>query len=114
MKLLSFIYGIKNSSLFKASGVYTISSIINASIPFILLPILTNKLSPADYGIVAMFQLVTNLVYPFIGLNLEGAIARKYYDNDGKKFSSYIGTCFFLSGISFLIISIIFFSKLII
>lgn len=112
MKLLSFIYGIKNSSLFKASGVYTISSIINASIPFILLPILTNKLSPADYGIVAMFQLVTNLVYPFIGLNLEGAIARKYYDNDGKKFSSYIGTCFFLSGISFLIISIIFFFKI--
>ena len=106
------LFSFRKSSLFKSSSVYTISSIINASIPFILLPILTRRLSPSDYGIVAMFQLLVSIIYPFIGINLEGAIARKYYDNLNTDFSRYIGSCFVISIVSFVIISIIFYANL--
>ena len=84
------------SSLVRSSSIYTISNFINAAIPLILLPILTKKLSPADYGIIAMFQIAVSIVYPFIGMNLEGSIQRKYFDNDNTHLPSYIGNCFLL------------------
>ena len=100
------------SNLFKSSSIYTLSSILNASIPFILLPILTNRLSPTDYGVVAMFQLLVSIIYPFIGVNLEGAIARKYYDDEKNSFSSYIGSCFVITLISFFFFSLLLLIKI--
>ena len=93
------------SSLIRSSGIYTFSSIINSAIPLILVPILTRKLTPADYGIVAMFQLAVSVIFPFIGMNLEGSIARKYYDKDNTDFPSYIGTCIVLVLCSFIVVS---------
>lgn len=80
------------SSLIRSSGVYTIASFTNAAIPFVLLPLLTTHLTPSDYGIITMFATVQAFLYPFIGVNLEGAIARKYYSKD-TDFSIYIGNC---------------------
>ncbi len=108
--------GIKNtfirlisSSLVRTSGIYTISGFINAAIPLLLLPILTRRLTPTDYGIVAMFQLAVSVVYPFIGINLEGAIQRRYYDKDKSDFASYIGTCLTLFFGSFIIVAFVFY-----
>lgn len=98
-----------SSTLLVSSGIYTIANIINAAIPFILLPILTRRLTPIDYGIVAMFQVTVSFFFPFIGINLEGSIARKFYDKDNSDLSSYIGTSFFLFLISLGVISFIFF-----
>lgn len=97
-----------NSTLIRASSIYTISSVVNSAIPFLLLPILTTKLTPSDYGIVAMFQLVVSAIYPFVGLNLEGAISRKYYDKNSSDFASYIGTCVLLSIFSTLLVALLF------
>jgi len=107
-KLKQLINRILTSSLVRSSGIYTVSSFLNASIPLLLLPLLTHKLTPGDYGIIVMFQLVVSGIYPFIGMNLEAAIERKYYDKDGTDFKSYIGTCFLLLICSFLIVSLIF------
>lgn len=98
---------VTRSPLFKSSGIYTISNFINAAIPLLLLPILTQKLTPADYGIVAMFQLAVNAINPFVSMNLDGAICRKYYDSEQGSFPSYIGTCFFLFLISLIIVTLI-------
>jgi O-antigen/teichoic acid export membrane protein len=97
-----------DSSLFRTSSIYTISNFINAAIPFALLPILTNKLTPADYGIIAMFQITVSLLYPFIGMNLDGAIQRRFYDKGNTNISSYIGGCFLLFAFSLIIISLFF------
>ena len=91
------------SSLFRASGIYTISSFFNAAIPLFLLPILTNRLTPEDYGIVAMFQLIVSVIYPVIGMNLESSISRKYYDMDNSDFPSYVGTCIILVALNLFI-----------
>jgi O-antigen/teichoic acid export membrane protein len=104
--LLSYVL---SSNLVRSSGVYTISSFINAALPLILLPILTRRLSPADYGVVAMFQLAVNVVFPFIGMNLEGSIARKYFDKDETDLPAYIGSCFILVTCSLIVITCIFY-----
>lgn len=107
-KIEKLLLPITSSNLLRSSGIYTISSFINAALPLILLPILTRKLSPEDYGIVAMFQIAVSLIYPFIGMNLESSIGRKYFDKDYSDFPSYIGNCFFLVGISFSIVTVLF------
>lgn len=98
---MSRLDNIFNSRLFKDSGIYTISSFVNASIPFALVPILTRKLSTEDYGIIAMFQVVIAFIYPFISVNMEGAVARQFYNNTKIKFEQYVGNSIIVSVISF-------------
>lgn len=97
------IQNILNSSLFKSSGIYTISSVLNASIPFLLLPLLTKYLNKADFGIISIFGAVTSFIMPFVGINMEGAIARRYYA-DKENISKYTGNCVMVSIISFLLV----------
>ena len=96
------------SSLFRSSGIYTIASIISASIPFLLIPILTRKLSPIDYGIVSMATILVSIVTPFIGVSAQGAINRRYFDGEQNNFPRYVGNCFILLVISSLVFFIIF------
>lgn len=99
------------SGLFKSSGVYTISSVINASVPFLLIPFLTRILSPEDYGIVSMSAILINIVAPFIGISAHGAVQRKYFEIKGTAFAKYVGNAFFLligSSLSLLLIFFLF------
>ncbi len=92
------------SSLFRSSALYTVSSFVNASIPFLLLPFLTKALSNQDFGIVTMFMTVLGFLMPFVGLSMEGAIARKYYDKSSD-FNQYVGNCILISCVLFAIVS---------
>lgn len=75
----------------KTVSLYTIANIINSAIPVILLPILTKHLTPAEYGIAAMFQVLVQFLSPFAGLNHTAALSRQYFDLDKENFKSYIG-----------------------
>ncbi len=68
------------------------AKVINSSIPFLLLPVMTSYLSPADYGVISMITTVVAFVTPFVTLNLDTAVVRRYYYKDGS-ISKYIGTC---------------------
>ncbi|MGR5325852.1 lipopolysaccharide biosynthesis protein [Vibrio sp. DNB22_17_1] len=72
----------KIMSFAKNIYVYLFSNILNAAIPFILLPILTRYLSPNEYGQIAMFQTMLTGIGAFIGLNTVGAANRKFYDDN--------------------------------
>jgi O-antigen/teichoic acid export membrane protein len=96
VKLKQFFLRIIGAQLIKSSAIYTVTNFINAAIPFLLLPILTRKLSPSDYGIVAMFQVATGIIYPFVSLTLENAISRKYYDSEKTNFKLYVSNCLLL------------------
>ncbi len=69
------------------------AGILNASIPFILLPILTRVLTPADYGVVAMFFLAQGVFAAFSGLSVQGAIAVRYFQLASSELANYIGAC---------------------
>ena len=59
LKLVNEIYFLKDVSI------YTLASIINATIPFLLMPVLTRYLSPTDYGIIAIAQSIIGFLTPF-------------------------------------------------
>lgn len=81
-------------SLISLSAIYLISNLINSAIPFLLLPILTRALSPAEYGAVGMFQTTIAAMAAFIGVSVQGASLRKYYDKgDHENLSAFIGSC---------------------
>ena len=97
------------SGLFRTAGVYTITQVINSAIPFLLMPILTRYLTPADYGIVAMFGVLLSFVAPFTGLSIHGAIARQYYERDETDMPRYISNCLLILLSSTIIVGIIFY-----
>ena len=86
---------IKKNSLVGGAGIYLLSNILNAVIPFILLPILTRYLNPSQYGEVAMFQTLLGALGAFIGATFVGAANRKFYDSDIDKteMADFIGSC---------------------
>lgn len=100
---------ITQNSLFKNTGIYTLTNIINASISFLLMPILTRYLTPEDYGTIAMFSLITSVVSPLIGLSVNGAVSRKYYDFEDVNLSEYVFNCILLILTNSLIIALVFY-----
>nr|ELR5257562.1 hypothetical protein [Providencia rettgeri] len=74
-----------SNNLFKQSFIYLSTNIINAAIPFILLPIFSSYLTTTAYGKIAIFQLLITGLGAIIGLNTIGAASRYYFDNPKKK-----------------------------
>ena len=105
-------------TVLKNSFYYTFSSFLVKAFGFFLLPIYTAYLSPNDYGI-------TNLVHSFLGVatflvsfSLYAAIPRFYveYKDDQVKIKTLFGSIViftFISGIAFLIVSILFSSVIV-
>lgn len=89
--LSSRVASILRRPLLRQAGVYTASNLIGKAMPFLLLPVLTRFLSPADYGIVSMFLFSVLLLDPFISLGLAGAVTVKFYDK-ATDLPAYIGT----------------------
>lgn len=94
-------------SLFKRSGIYLLSNVLNALIPFLLLPVLTHNLSPGEYGQIAMFQTFITGLAALVGLNSVGAANRKFYDGDHDSLPVYNGSCLHILFISILCLSAI-------
>jgi O-antigen/teichoic acid export membrane protein len=82
------------NSLLTGSATYLVSNILNAAIPFALLPVLTRYLEPSQYGQVAMFQILLGALGAFVGLNVVGAAGRKYYDSvSSDEIQRFIAAC---------------------
>jgi|TARA_B110000046_G_C13026217_1_gene414300 O-antigen/teichoic acid export membrane protein len=77
------------NSLVKSSMVYGVSNLVNASVPFLLLPYLTSSLTPYDYGIIAMFQVLFNLTMPFVGIGSLASITNQFYNLDKENYKAY-------------------------
>ncbi|MDT1068047.1 oligosaccharide flippase family protein [Providencia stuartii] len=85
----------------KNSSIYLTANLLNAAIPFLLLPILTRYLTVEEYGQIAMFQMLLSGLSTFIGLNSIGSATRKFYDDVSKQnLKIFNGTCFQLLIIS--------------
>lgn len=102
-----FLSLLKNS-LIRKSGIYTLSSIFEKAIPFLLLPILTRYLSTEDYGIVSMFTVMVGLTTAFTGLGIKPAVLRSYYKDD-VNFSVYLTNALLILLISTSVVGSLFF-----
>lgn len=90
-------------------SVFLFANVLNASIPFLLLPILTRVLTPEDYGVVAMFAIFLTLMNAFVGLSVHGAINVQYFKLEREKFSEYVTSCLILLVVSATLVFLIVF-----
>ena len=71
---------------------------MSASVPFFLLPILTNYLSKKGFGIITLISTTVSLILPFISVGIPQLISVDYFKKSQiefkKEFSSYL---FFIS-----------------
>lgn len=76
--------------MLKSSIVYTLVSLLNKGIPFILLPFLTAYLTPTDYGVLALIQILISFIFPVQNLNGNLFIAKKHVGLSQKEIFNYI------------------------
>ena len=70
---------LKQKGFLKDSSIYSLSSVISAGIVFITLPIYTRFLSPADYGIIALFIMFGQISSSLLSIGLQSASYRYYF-----------------------------------
>jgi O-antigen/teichoic acid export membrane protein len=83
---------LRNGLLWR-SGIYFSATIINTAIPFLLLPLLTRALGPANYGVIGTFTALVAVAAVFIGLNTQGILSVVYFKGDAHRFAQSITAC---------------------
>lgn len=97
-----------NKKLFQNISFFTFFNVLNSAIPFLLLPILTVYLSPADYGKVDIFLNISMVATPIIGLSVAQSISRYYFEKiDMSRFVTTVFIILMASGIIFISLSIL-------
>jgi O-antigen/teichoic acid export membrane protein len=89
---------IMGSSLFRRSFVYTISASLSALTNFLLLPVLTRYLSPADYGIIETFLSLSSLLAAIVILGANTSLSKDYFKLPEQDRGIYIGNALLLKG----------------
>lgn len=78
-------------NVLKKSSVYFFFNTLSSAIPFVLLPILTQFLSPESYGRLAMFNLLVMFLMPIMRFEIQDALRREYVEHK-QDFNSYLST----------------------
>lgn len=96
-----------NRATLTSAILFTVANGAFGAIPLFLLPWLTRVLSPTEYGLVAMFTIVTQLFSALTGLSVQGAVGIRYFKRDEIDFPRYVASCMtVLAGSTFLVIAI--------
>jgi O-antigen/teichoic acid export membrane protein len=65
-----------------ASAIYGLGSVFMRGLSFLLLPVYTRYLAPADYGLVALCTTAIAVLNVVLPLGLHGAVSRSFYATD--------------------------------
>jgi O-antigen/teichoic acid export membrane protein len=84
------------TKIIKHSSIYMVSSILNKSIPFLLLPIMTKYLSPQEYGLLSVFLIFITLFSAFISMNMSVNISKNFFKITHEKLAILIGNILFI------------------
>lgn len=82
-----------NKNLLGVASIYLGANIINAAIPFLLIPVITRVLNPVEYGIIAMFQAITVGLGAFTGLSVHGAVSVRFFKSSRETFPQFVAVC---------------------
>ncbi len=95
-------------SFFKSLSIYTVTSILNAAIPFLLLPILTSYLTPHEYGLLTIIQIFTLFTFPFISLNIQSTLQLEYHHLTHQEFRRWVSSILVIPLVTLLLVVISF------
>ncbi len=70
---------------------YFLTTIINEAIPFLILPILTRYLSPAEYGNLALFSFYLALTNTMSGSSMQVVVSKHFFKIEKEKLAEIIG-----------------------
>ncbi|MDG0817348.1 lipopolysaccharide biosynthesis protein [Bdellovibrio svalbardensis] len=90
-----FIYGFVNG--------------LKSLVPFIMLPILTRYILPAEYGVLNLTDTCILFLSPLLLLNVNGAISVEYFKLSGEDFKAYVLNALLVTLISFLLFCVVLF-----
>ncbi len=95
--------------MIKSFSIYTLVSIVGRGINFILLPVLTDYLSPADYGLLVIVLTIYSIVEPLVTIGLPAAVDIQYIKESNSQFNAYLKSAIVNSFCACLILTVIFF-----
>jgi len=95
---------IRRHKLVANFSVYMLTDVFNKSIPFLLLPVMTRYLSPAEYGIVATYLAYLGILSVFTGVSVHGAVHVNYFQLGKDRLQEYVANCILILVISTLIV----------
>ena len=81
--------------------IYGIGEVLNRFLSFLLLPLFTSYLSPADYGIASLLGLLAFLLTPVFSLGFGAAMGACYFEgNNQERKETTVWTAFFILTLS--------------
>lgn len=101
------ILGLVKKQLVANTLVFTLAEVINKGIPFLLLPITTRFLTPSDYGMVATFTALVNVLFVFVGLSVHGAVNVNYFQLARADLTRYVANVMLLIVASAAMVSLV-------
>lgn len=78
-------------SLGGEAAIYLSASVASSAVPFLLMPLLTRWLGPADYGIVGSYVALNGVLAALIGLSTHGLVSVVYYRDGPERMPPQIG-----------------------
>lgn len=83
------------------AAIYAAGTVTRQLVGFLLLPLYTQHLTPADYGVVALLAFTLAIIEPFVGVRLGGALPKFYFEKDTDSWRGGVfGTALILTTVS--------------
>lgn len=81
---------------------------LNAGLPFILLPILTAYLLPEEYGLLSIVQILILLAVPIVSVNITATVQINYHALDSERLARLVSTVVLIPVASLILLSVVF------
>lgn len=94
--------------LLSQSGIYLGSSLLSRAVPFLMLPVMTHYLSPAEFGALAIFLLANSCVSAFVGMNVHANVSKGFFTLPKDELSDMIGNILVIMLVSSLVATVFF------
>jgi O-antigen/teichoic acid export membrane protein len=83
-----------------AGAIYALANVASAAVPFLLLPLLTRMLGPAEFGAVVNFALLVTLCMTVAGMNAHAALGVAWFKQERAEMDTFIAAALVLAGVS--------------
>ena len=93
----------KAAAIVRSGAIYGIANVVAAGVPFLLLPVLTRALDPAEYGEVITFFMLVTLCNASAGLGAHSAVGVRWLDTTKGDPRSYTASALVLIFVSTLV-----------
>lgn len=93
---------LENLKLLRDGGIYTLTNLLNSLIPFLLLPAYTQSLTPADFGVLNIYENFLIFFMPLLMFGVSGVLSVDYF-RKARIFSYLFSSAFFIPAAIFII-----------